>query len=152
MQVLTKWCEWCGEHASTASKVCVKSKAGDFHSFDQRIISPPVVPDEGIKKDAGKTRLDLLPPLALESVGRVLTKGAVTYGPNNWRKVKGWRWRYTGAAMRHLLAYMKGERIDDKGDRPTHEPHLACALCCLMFVLEQDLLGTLDGDVEVERK
>ena len=107
--------------------------------------------DEGIKKDGGKTRFDLLPFHALELVGQVLTKGAVTYGPNNWRKVKGWRWRYMGAALRHIFAYLRGERIDDKGDRPTNLPHLACALCCLMFVFEQDTVGTTDGDVEVER-
>ena len=45
--------------------------------------------DHGRKDDDGKLRYDLIPPLALEEVVRVLTFGAEKYGPNNWRAVKG---------------------------------------------------------------
>ena len=88
----------------------------------------------GVKHDSEKTRLDLLPPVSLELVGQVLTHGAKKYSPQNWRHVEGWRWRYTAAALRHLVAWMRGERADAESGLP----HLAHALCCLMFLLELD--------------
>lgn len=38
----------------------------------------------GIKYDAGKPRLDLLPPKAILAIGEVMTYGAAKYGANNW--------------------------------------------------------------------
>lgn len=89
---------------------------------------------EGLKLDAGKTRLDLLPPVAIEQVGRVLTFGAAKYAPDNWRKVDGWRWRYAAAALRHMFAWLRGERLDQESGLP----HLAHAGCCLLFLVELD--------------
>lgn len=100
--------------------------------------------DEGTKYDKDKVRLDLIPPIALLLVGGVLTYGAKKYAPENWRKVKGWRWRYIGAALRHLLTYMQGERQDPESGHP----HLAHAACCLLFILELDAEGDQEGDVE----
>lgn len=95
--------------------------------------------DTGIKYDGGKSRLDLVPMRALLEVGHVLAAGAERYGPNNWRKVVGWKWRYTGAALRHVAAYLMGKRTDDEGKHTTRRHHLACALCSLLFVLENEL-------------
>ena len=89
---------------------------------------------EGAKHDAEKIRLDLLPPTALERVGEVLTYGAKKYAPENWRKVPDYRRRYTAAALRHLLAWMKGEPRDLESGLP----HLAHAACCLLFILDLD--------------
>lgn len=88
-------------------------------------------PDTFIKHDGEKNRLDLLPPLAIEAIGRVLTYGARKYSPDNWRKCTE-LWRYTGAALRHIFAHMRGERLDPE----TGEPHLAHAACCLMFLID----------------
>lgn len=104
--------------------------------------------DNGIKLDGEKTRLDLLPVNALESVGKVLTRGAKKYAPNNWRKVPGWRWRYIGAAIRHIFAYLRGENFDLEWGLP----HLAHAACCVLFVLELDLTNAPNPDAEVERR
>lgn len=101
----------------------------------------------GTKRDAGKNRLELFPFTALTMVGNVLTFGAAEYGADNWRLVKGWRRRYMGAALRHVFKYMTGEHVDPE----TGLHHLSHSVCCLLFVLEQDLLGTEDGDLEVER-
>lgn len=93
----------------------------------------------GTKYDVGKVRVDLVPMRAHWEMCRVLTKGCERYGANNWRQVIGWRWRYIGAALRHIFQYMMGKRIDNEGPHPTHLHHLACALCSVSFVLEQDL-------------
>lgn len=89
---------------------------------------------DGRKDDQGKNRLGLLPPLALEAVGRVLTFGARKYAPENWRKVPDAKARYLDATLRHVVSYMKGERMDPE----TGESHLAHAACCLLFLLELD--------------
>jgi Domain of unknown function (DUF5664) len=91
----------------------------------------------GVKADAGKPRWDLLPPVALEEVSKVLEFGARKYAPDNWRKVKGWRWRYARAAIGHIFAFLRGERVDPESGLP----HLAHAACSVLFVLELDLHG-----------
>lgn len=96
-------------------------------------------PAVGMKFDTEKPRLDLLSPIGVLAVAEVLTYGAKKYAPNNWRNVIGWRWRYIGAALRHIFAYQRGERIDPESGLP----RLAHAACCLLFMLELDLTDTV---------
>ena len=89
----------------------------------------------GRKLDAGKPRWSLLPWNALGAVVSVLEFGARKYAPGNWRHVPDARTRYFDAAQRHLLAWWSGE----KSDPETQFPHLAHALCCLLFLLALEL-------------
>jgi hypothetical protein len=89
----------------------------------------------GKKYDKEKPRTDLLPPLALIEVAKVLGYGADKYGPDNWKELDNLQSRYTGAALRHLLAHMAGEKTDEE----TNLDHLAHAMCCLLFKLEAKL-------------
>ncbi len=86
----------------------------------------------GQKHDQGKARWDLLPYQATASVVDVLTIGAGKYGDNNWQQVPNSKARYFAAAMRHLVAYITGNELDPE----TQKPHLAHAICCLLFLLE----------------
>lgn len=89
---------------------------------------------EGTKFDDGKVRLDLLSPWFLDEVGKVLTSGAKKYEAHNWAKgIK--TSRLIGAALRHVFAYVRGERNDPEWGYH----HLAHATCCLMFIVHQDL-------------
>jgi hypothetical protein len=92
-------------------------------------------PRQGAKYDKDKPLFDLLPPVGIAHVAHVLTYGAKKYAPENWRKVVGWRWRYLGAALRHLFAYMNGDRVDPESGML----HLAHAACCLLFMIELDM-------------
>ena len=87
---------------------------------------------EGVKADAGKARWDLIPFKALQRTVEVLTYGAIKYAPENWRKVPDQRARYYAAALRHLVAWWGGERLDPESGLP----HLGHASCCLMFLNE----------------
>jgi len=96
----------------------------------------------GIKYDNKKPEMYLLPPLATLEVGKVLTYGASKYSPDNWRRLEGLQERYTSAALRHLLASMSGEENDEE----TGMSHLAHAICCLLFKLEDKLLTKQEGE------
>jgi len=91
----------------------------------------------GKKYDGGKPKLYLLPPKSINEVGKVLTFGAEKYDAHNWRKVEDLQNRYTSAALRHIFAHVDGEDVDEE----TGLSHLAHAICCLMFKLEDELIG-----------
>lgn len=91
----------------------------------------------GVKYDAGKLRPSLVPIKSLNEVIKVLMFGSLKYSDDNWKIVPGARARYKDAAMRHLHAYMDGE----KNDNETGLSHLAHCICCCMFIIWFDLTG-----------
>jgi hypothetical protein len=91
---------------------------------------------EGIKHDESKSRLDLVPPLALEAVGHVLGYGATKYDAHNWMKGMAWG-RMLGAGLRHTFAFIRGQNRDPESGLP----HLAHAACCLLMALEYYIRG-----------
>ncbi len=88
--------------------------------------------EDGLKHDNGKHRWDLLPIAPIEAIIRVLEHGAVKYGIDNWRDLKSQETRIYAAALRHLTAWKKGEKIDPESGLS----HLAHAACNLVFMLE----------------
>lgn len=88
------------------------------------------------KETAGKTRWDLVPFDALELVAKVLTDGAEKYEDEGWRAQQDGAHLYFAAAMRHLSAWRRGERLDPKSGLP----HLAHAACNVLIVLVHDEL------------
>lgn len=92
------------------------------------------------KDDSAKARWDLLPYESVEQVVQVLTFGAKKYPQPedqqipNWRLVKQHRERYFAAAMRHLVSWKKGEKVDPE----TGLSHLAHGVCCMLFLLARD--------------
>jgi hypothetical protein len=92
---------------------------------------------DGIKHDAEKPRMDLLPFEALEEVAKVLAFGAKKYADNNWQKVDGPESRYTAALLRHLVAMQREERLDAESGL-LHAAHLATnALFILWFEIQK---------------
>lgn len=89
--------------------------------------------DKSVKNDIidDKLRWDLLPMEEIEDIVRVYHAGAKKYGPNKWQNLDNGFERYRAACMRHLMEYMKGERIDP--DTGCH--HLAqCAWNCIAML------------------
>lgn len=93
----------------------------------------------GMKFDTDKPMWDLLPYEQLSNVVDVLTYGAKKYSKENWKRVQNPKDRYFAAAMRHLIAWRKGERLDGESELP----HLSHAICCLLFL---DYFDTLNED------
>lgn len=95
----------------------------------------------GVKYDAGKPRMDLLPPDALIAIAEVFTFGAEKYDAWNW--AKGMRGgRLVASLHRHMAAYQLGQDHDEESG--LH--HLAHAGCCVMMLLGLHLRDTVEDD------
>jgi hypothetical protein len=100
----------------------------------------------GLRHDAGKTRMELLPFDALEAVARVLTKGAAKYAPRNWERGMSWL-KCVGCLMRHLVARMAGQKFD----KESGEPHLAHVATNALFLLTYELRGIGEDDLSAPK-
>lgn len=87
---------------------------------------------EGEKFDQEKPDWSLLPVQPIEDTVKVLTFGAKKYSRDNWKRVPNAGDRYYAAAMRHLIAWRKGEKLDEE----TGLSHLSHCICCLIFLHE----------------
>ncbi len=83
-----------------------------------------------MKYDQGKPPMGLLPRYSLEQVAAVLGFGAGKYGKHNWRSGIAVQ-RNLDAALRHIYAANECEDTDSESGLP----HLAHAICCLLFAL-----------------
>ncbi|QKQ76356.1 dATP/dGTP diphosphohydrolase domain-containing protein [Nostoc sp. TCL240-02] len=83
------------------------------------------VNEQGGKQCKVNFRADLLPPLALLEVAKVLKGGADKYGDNNWRSIPSNE--HLNHALIHLLAYFAGD---------ISEPNLEHAATRILFALE----------------
>ena len=85
----------------------------------------------GTKNDAEKIQLDLIPPVVIEALGKVLTQGAATYGSYNWQKGLNYS-RVYAATQRHLNKFWSGK---EDIDPDSHFPHLWHVLCNVAFLI-----------------
>lgn len=89
-----------------------------------------------IKADEGKLQWSLMPFEQLEDVVRVLMNGAKKYERDNWKKCDDIN-RYKDSLMRHVTAYIEGQKFDSgPGGDDLH--HLAHAICNCLFILYFD--------------
>jgi len=105
----------------------------------------------GMKDDADKVRLELIPPELLFAVGDILTSGAKKYADRNWEK--GMKWgRVFGALMRHMWAWWGGKGPTTKSflftdlDTETGKSHLWHAGCCIAFLIAFEERGVGEDD------
>jgi len=92
-----------------------------------------MVKAEAVKNDRDKTRMDLLPPKALEGIAKIFTFGAKKYNDYNYKNGEGLDWSRPYAAMiRHLNAWNDGEDNDPE----TGQSHLYHAGCCIMMLID----------------
>ncbi len=107
--------------------------------MQDRDIKPEFV--VGVKYDAGKERVDLMPPEFIFAVSDILTYGAIKYEDRNWEK--GMKWgRVFAALMRHLWKWWGGERLDAESGKP----HLHHAACGLSFLIAYESRGIGEDD------
>lgn len=83
---------------------------------------------EELDKKRSKNRWSLIPWSEMEEVAEIMTLGAKKYDVDNWKKLD--IPTYQDALLRHVTAYMRGE----KQDREDGYSHLAHAICNCMFL------------------
>lgn len=98
-----------------------------------------------IRHDANKAPLELISPIAMIGLAKVLGKGAKKYAPHNWRKGMNWS-RCIGSLKRHLAAFEMGLDYDvdpncqgcvsNNCTNHTGELHIDQVLCNAMFLSE----------------
>ena len=96
---------------------------------------------EGKRYNAGKLRMDLIPPEADLAIARVLTQGSTKYGDRNWEKGMAVS-TVLASLKRHLLAYEMGEDLDDESG----EPHLSHVLTNAAFLVTYFERGMVETD------
>jgi hypothetical protein len=90
----------------------------------------------GVKYDADKARMDLLPFEVLEEVAKVLGFGAVKYHAWNW--FSGFDYsRLQASTLRHISAFQQGQDNDPESGIN----HLSHAICGLMFLRALQIHG-----------
>lgn len=118
----------------TCSKTCCKET--EYRYITQEEINEPKQPwivkddfkDSFIVKDSGsrtefstgacrdcrsnKGRFDLIDPIMMRRLARLMEAGAEKYGDNNWRKGMPLHC-YVDSALRHLYNYLDGEKAED---------------------------------------
>ena len=77
----------------------------------------------------------------MEAVSEVFAYGARKYAAHNYRLGMAWS-RLLGAALRHLLAWGRGEDLDKESGLP----HLAHAGCCVLMLLDAQIQGIGQDD------
>lgn len=87
--------------------------------------------DSFVKADNGKLQWSLMPFEQLEDVVKVLMNGAKKYSVDNWKKCDDTK-RYEDALMRHVVAYIKGDKVDSE-DSISHLAHAVCNCLFLMY-------------------
>lgn len=106
---------------------------------------------QGHKADAGKDRLELIPPEVIFAYGRILTFGAVKYSARNWEKGMTWG-RLFGALMRHMWAWWGGQKPTSHNfalgelDTETGMSHLWHAQFCIGCLIAYEERGMFEYD------
>lgn len=85
---------------------------------------------DAVRLDAGKPRIDLIPPELIFGTAQVLTLGAKKYDARNWEMGMDWS-RCFAAGQRHMWRWWDGESIDPE----TGQSHLSHAATNLGFLM-----------------
>ena len=86
----------------------------------------------GTKKDNGKCRFDLVPPILYTFDSLIYTMGADKYDDNNWAKGIHYS-RLIGATFRHIFKRLLGQVTDPESGLP-HLAHARWNLGALIFM------------------
>lgn len=102
----------------------------------------------GTKFDNNKSRIDLIPPVIIEELGKLYAVGAAKYGAQNWQGGMAWG-RVYAALLRHAISWFKGE----KNDPEDGQNHLIACIwnAATLYEYERRNLGVDDRGFKEER-
>ena len=91
--------------------------------------APTVINEKGGKQSKVLYRFDLLDPMAMFEMTRVLEEGAKKYGENNWHNIPVVD--HLNHMLIHAYAYLAGDRSDE---------HLSHIMCRAMFAQAVEIM------------
>lgn len=116
-----------------------------FISDDAQLWGEPTQPSQAVRKDAGKTRIDLIDWEFVNLTADVLAFGAIKYAPNGWRKGMAIT-RCLGSMFRHMIAFAMGQDADPESGL-SHLGHIGCNLMFIAAYMKRN--PELDDRVKV---
>lgn len=119
--------------------ICLKCHKDEVFNRTGRV---KTISEKFKKNDKGKLRYDLIPPVVLEALAKVITHGAEKYGDNNWKKAKSPD-RYIAAMFRHIEAWRKGE-VKDEDSGFLHLYHALTNIAFLVYLESQPKVIAVD--------
>lgn len=116
----------------------------EYFELENVVAAPEVYPDNNPKAAMGakKVSLQLVPPVLMIEVAKVMQHGADKYGAFNFRESNIAATVYVGAILRHCLAIADGQDIDPESGE-SHWAHIA-ASCGI--ALDAQACGTFVDD------
>jgi hypothetical protein len=97
--------------------------------------APTIVDHNGFSQSESPYRFDLMPPLAIASVAKILKHGADKYGA--WSFLLGSPDDHLNHAIQHIFAYIAQDTTEIDGDILEHMRHAACRILFTLEVLER---------------
>lgn len=97
----------------------------------------------GTKHDENKVRMDLIPPLPLQTIAEVFGVQANKYDEYKWDKGLEYSMLYS-SAQRHLTSYWGGEIFDPE----TGISHVAHAVYNLLMIMDMEEIDHHDEKIK----
>lgn len=89
---------------------------------------------QGDRLNKGKPKISMVPAELIEGIAKVFMMGEEKYGRNNWKQGLSFTETYD-SLQRHLIAYQKGEYVDQESGLP-HLYHAGANLAFLTYFNE----------------
>jgi hypothetical protein len=129
-------CPLHGKGTPIGNAILAKHSAKVLSNSATKAANPKEADGGGLRYNANKIRLDLIPPEWPWALGDVTTKGSYKYEERNWER--GMKWSHMiGCVSRHILKFLIGERYDAE----TGCHHLAMAAWNILALMSYDLRG-----------
>ena len=98
----------------------------------------------GFKADAGKSRVDLIPPEVLLELGELYAMGAAKYADDNWKLGMEYN-RVYGALLRHLYKWWGGEEFDQVDGQHHLQSVIWCAIALRYYTKHEEQYKEFDS-------
>jgi hypothetical protein len=106
----------------------------------------------GLRLNAGKNRIELLPPEWIWALADVMTQGSKKYPARNWEKGMDWS-SMIGCMHRHLAKFQAGQRYDgpkfDKAAGTTGCHELAMVAWNALALMVYDIRNVGNNDLPI---
>lgn len=116
----------------------------DIWKFSEAAQITETALEEGFKADAGKPRMDLIPPDVLLELGKLYALGASKYEDDNWKLGMDFK-RVYAALQRHVLYWWGGEETDPIDGQHHLDSVIWCAIALRYYMLHYDTYEKFDS-------